>query len=85
MVARFLGFMGLTCELIRFQMRLARARKRSDQLTTTVLAFSGICFCLWTLGRATWTVKQIIWLMLQIWVSSRMQSLGVGDSAWRES
>ncbi|KAL7424047.1 hypothetical protein Q5752_001632 [Cryptotrichosporon argae] len=36
----------------------------------TTVAFSGICFCLWTLGRATWTVKQIVWLMLQIWFGS---------------
>lgn len=40
------------------------------------VAFSGICFCLWTLGRGTWTLRQIIWLMLQIWVSHvRQQSL----------
>jgi hypothetical protein len=38
------------------------------------MAFSGICFCLWTLGRATWTVKQIIWLMLQIWVSPTIRA-----------
>ena len=38
----------------------------SGGMLTPVIAFSGICFCLWTLGRKTWTVKQIIWLML--WV-----------------
>ncbi|OXG91252.1 nonselective cation channel [Cryptococcus neoformans D17-1] len=39
-------------------------------MTVTILAFTGICFCLWTLGRATWTVKQIVWLMAQIWFGS---------------
>ena len=77
MVARFLGFMGLTCkcnppwryntEQATLWYDLSNKGRRAD---VVVLAFSGICFCLWTLGRATWTVKQIIWLMLQIWVSS---------------
>lgn len=71
MIARFLGFMGLTSEPSQ---SLIKSRIK---LTPAVMAFSGICFCLWTLGRATWTVKQIIWLMLQIWVSlciERMQN-----------
>ncbi|RXK38635.1 hypothetical protein M231_04141 [Tremella mesenterica] len=32
----------------------------------TILAFTGIGFCLWTLARGTWSVRQIIWLMLLI-------------------
>ncbi|ORY27179.1 hypothetical protein BCR39DRAFT_538819 [Naematelia encephala] len=37
-------------------------------MALVILCFSGICFCLWTLARGTWTVRQIVWLMLQIWV-----------------
>jgi len=57
MIARFVGFMGLT-----------------------IVAFSGICFCLWTLGRGTWTVKQIIWLMLQIWFGSSYLGFSSSES-----
>jgi energy-converting hydrogenase Eha subunit G len=56
MIARFVGFMGLTSTW-----RTTGQRYDADD---AVVAFSGICFCLWTLGRATWTVKQIVWLML---------------------
>ncbi|OCF36454.1 nonselective cation channel [Kwoniella heveanensis BCC8398] len=48
-------------------------------MIVVILAFSGICFCLWTLGRATWTVKQIVWLMAQIWFGSSY--LGFSASA----
>jgi hypothetical protein len=61
MIARFVGFMGLTSTLALDPWRTIGLRYDADG---TVVAFSGICFCLWTLGRATWTVKQIVWLML---------------------
>ncbi|WVQ98885.1 hypothetical protein IAU59_006016 [Kwoniella sp. CBS 9459] len=48
-------------------------------MIVVILAFSGICFCLWTLGRSTWTVKQIVWLMAQIWFGSSY--LGFSASA----
>jgi hypothetical protein len=31
-----------------------------------VVCFSGLLFTLWTLGRDTWTVKKIAWLMLSV-------------------
>nr|XP_019013635.1 nonselective cation channel [Kwoniella pini CBS 10737]OCF52416.1 nonselective cation channel [Kwoniella pini CBS 10737] len=49
-------------------------------MIVTVLAFSGICFCLWTLGRATWTVKQIVWLMAQIWFGSSYLGFSASSS-----
>ncbi|WWD16005.1 hypothetical protein CI109_100429 [Kwoniella shandongensis] len=49
-------------------------------MIVTVLAFSGICFCLWTLGRATWTVKQIVWLMAQIWFGSSYLGFAASES-----
>ncbi|KAK1924838.1 hypothetical protein DB88DRAFT_534891 [Papiliotrema laurentii] len=45
-----------------------------------ILAFSGICFCLWTLGRGTWTVRQITWLMLQIWFGSSYLGFSSSES-----
>ncbi|ODN98517.1 nonselective cation channel [Cryptococcus wingfieldii CBS 7118] len=47
-------------------------------MLVTIVAFSGICFCLWTLGRETWTVRQIVWLMAQIWFGS--SNLGFSSS-----
>ncbi|WVQ78363.1 hypothetical protein IAT38_000448 [Cryptococcus sp. DSM 104549] len=49
-------------------------------MMVTILAFSGICFCLWTLGRATWTVKQIVWLMAQIWFGSSYLGFSASES-----
>ncbi|KAK8869725.1 hypothetical protein IAR55_000293 [Kwoniella newhampshirensis] len=49
-------------------------------MIVTILAFSGICFCLWTLGRATWTVKQIVWLMAQIWFGSSYLGFAASES-----
>lgn len=49
-------------------------------MTVTILAFTGICFCLWTLGRATWTVKQIVWLMAQIWFGSSYLGFSASES-----
>ncbi|WVR05298.1 hypothetical protein IAU60_002312 [Kwoniella sp. DSM 27419] len=49
-------------------------------MLVTILAFSGICFCLWTLGRATWTVKQIVWLMAQIWFGSSYLGFAASES-----
>ncbi|KAK4686667.1 hypothetical protein P7C73_g3457, partial [Tremellales sp. Uapishka_1] len=46
----------------------------------TIVAFSGICFCLWTLARGTWTVKQIVWLMLQIWFGSSYLGFSSSES-----
>lgn len=46
----------------------------------TILAFSGICFCLWTLARGTWSVRQIVWLMLQIWFGSSYLGFSSSES-----
>ncbi|ORX39957.1 hypothetical protein BD324DRAFT_615672 [Kockovaella imperatae] len=49
-------------------------------MALVIVAFSGICFCLWTLGRGTWTVKQITWLMLQIWFGSSYLGFSASES-----
>ena len=57
MIAKFVNFMGLTSTSNTHPVRTS---------LTPVLAFTGICFTLWTLGRGTWTIKQIVWLMMQV-------------------
>lgn len=57
-MTRFVGFMCLSCWSCS---RLLDACPLKD---LAVVAFTGILFCLWTLGRQTWTIRQIVWLML---------------------
>ena len=33
-------------------------------MALAAVCFSGILFTLWTLGKETWTVRRIAWLML---------------------
>lgn len=39
-------------------------------MALTAVAFTGVVFTLWRLGRPEWTVRRIVWLMLQIWFGS---------------
>ncbi|WVN86773.1 uncharacterized protein L203_101945 [Cryptococcus depauperatus CBS 7841] len=62
-----LALRGMVSSFIRFML-------------VTILAFTGICFSLWTLGKSTWTVKQIVWLMAQIWFGSSYLGFSASES-----
>ncbi|KAJ7574426.1 receptor-activated Ca2+-permeable cation channel [Mycena floridula] len=53
------------------------------------ICFSGILFTLWTLGmfhyrcKATWTMKHIAWLMVQIWFGNTYLSFAQAESFHR--
>ncbi|KAJ7284865.1 receptor-activated Ca2+-permeable cation channel [Mycena rebaudengoi] len=49
-------------------------------MTMAAICFSGLLFTLWTLGKATWTVKSIAWLMVQIWFGNTYLSFGQAES-----
>ncbi|KAE8541109.1 hypothetical protein D1P53_002463 [Cryptococcus gattii VGV] len=78
MVASFVSFMTVTSKDSIYSFTLIATFLTYHPVL--VLAFTGICFCLWTLGRATWTVKQIVWLMAQIWFGSSYLGFSASES-----
>ncbi|KAJ6544785.1 receptor-activated Ca2+-permeable cation channel [Mycena vulgaris] len=49
-------------------------------MAIAAICFSGLLFTLWTLGKATWTIKGIAWLMVQIWFGNTYLSFGQAES-----
>ncbi|KAJ7903703.1 receptor-activated Ca2+-permeable cation channel [Mycena olivaceomarginata] len=49
-------------------------------MTIAAICFSGLLFTLWTLGKASWTIKGIAWLMVQIWFGNTYLSFGQAES-----
>ncbi|KAJ6494659.1 receptor-activated Ca2+-permeable cation channel [Mycena vitilis] len=49
-------------------------------MAIAAICFSGLLFTLWTLGKATWTIKNIAWLMVQIWFGNTYLSFGQASS-----
>ncbi|KAG8965657.1 hypothetical protein FRC03_000292 [Tulasnella sp. 419] len=45
-----------------------------------VVCFSGLAFTLWRLSGPEWTIKKIIWLMVQIWFGNTYLSFNVAES-----
>ncbi|KAF7327794.1 hypothetical protein MKEN_00359200 [Mycena kentingensis (nom. inval.)] len=49
-------------------------------MSIAAICFSGLLFTLWTLGKATWTLKAISWLMVQIWFGNNYLSFSQAES-----
>ncbi|KAF7323041.1 hypothetical protein HMN09_00084000 [Mycena chlorophos] len=49
-------------------------------MTIAAICFSGLLFTLWTLGKETWTVQRIAWLMIQIWFGNNSLSFSQAES-----
>ncbi|KAI0312291.1 hypothetical protein OF83DRAFT_1166026 [Amylostereum chailletii] len=45
-----------------------------------VVCFSGLAFTLWSLGGDKWSVRAIVWLMIQIWFGNTSMSFGQASS-----
>ncbi|KAJ7659964.1 receptor-activated Ca2+-permeable cation channel [Mycena rosella] len=49
-------------------------------MAMAAICFSGLLFTLWTLGKASWTLKRIAWLMVQIWFGNTYLSFAQAES-----
>ncbi|KAJ7707806.1 hypothetical protein B0H17DRAFT_1034111 [Mycena rosella] len=48
-------------------------------MAMAAICFSGLLFTLWTLGKASWTLKRIAWLMVQIWFGNTYLSFAQAE------
>ncbi|KAJ7127115.1 receptor-activated Ca2+-permeable cation channel [Mycena epipterygia] len=49
-------------------------------MAIAAICFSGLLFTLWTLGKESWTIKGIAWLMVQIWFGNTYLSFAQAES-----